>query len=122
MNNVPSIGSGLPDMGASLVRMAGALAVVVALFLAGVWLFKNWQRLALRQGPVPKLSVLEFRSLGQRQAIYVVGYEQQRMLIGASANGLTLLSHLPAADEAPPEAAPRLSFTEAFQQVLARKA
>ena len=122
MNTVPAIGSGLPDMGASLLRVVGAMALVIALFLAGVWLYRNWQRLAMRQGAVAKLNVLEFKSLGQRQAIYVVGYEQQRMLIGASASGLTLLSHLPAADEAPSQApAPKLSFAEAFQQVLARK-
>ncbi|MGO8700731.1 MAG: FliO/MopB family protein [Limisphaerales bacterium] len=121
MNNAAAIGSGLPDMGASLLRVVGAMALVIALFLAGVWLYRNWQRLAMRQGAVAKLSVLEFKSLGPRQAIYVVGYEQQRMLIGASANGLTLLSHLPAADEAPSQAAAKLSFAEAFQQVLARK-
>jgi flagellar biogenesis protein FliO len=121
MNPAPAIGSGLPDLGASLLRVVGAMALVLALFLAGVWLYRNWQRLAMRQGAAPKLSVLEFKSLGQRQAIYVVGYEQQRMLIGASTQGLTLLSHLPAADEAPPQDAPKLSFADAFQQVLARK-
>ncbi len=108
-------------MGASLLRMAGALAVVIALFLAGVWLVRNWQRLATRRGAAPKLSVLEVKSLGQRQALYVVGYEQQRLLIASTSTGLTLLSHLPAADEAPPEAAPKISFAEAFQHVLSGK-
>jgi len=121
MSHAPALASGLPDMGAALLRVAGALAVVIALFLAGVWLFKNWQRLAMRPGAAPKLSVLEFKSLGQRQALYVVAYEQQRMLIASSAAGVTLLSHLPAADEAPPEVAPKMSFSEAFQHVLARK-
>ena len=121
MTNLPAISSGLPDMGSSLLRVAGALVVVIALFLGGVWLFRNWQRLGLRRGAAPKLSVLEVKSLGQRQALYVVGYEQQRLLIASSTAGLTLLSHLPAADEAPPEAAPKMSFAEAFQHVLARK-
>jgi len=113
--------SALPDMGASLLRVVGALVVVIAVFLAGVWLFKNWQRVAMRKGATPKLSVLEVRSLGQRQAIYVVGYEQQRLLIASCSTGVTLLSHLPAADEAPAQEAPKLSFAQAFQQVLARK-
>jgi flagellar biosynthetic protein FliO len=110
-------------MGASVVRVMGALAVVLALFLAGVWLFKNWRRLASRKGAAPKLNVLEVRSLGQRQAIYVVGYEQQRLLLASSSAGVTLLSHLPSAEaEAEPlPAAPRMCFAEAFQQVLARK-
>ena len=113
--------SAIPDMGASLLRVVGALVVVIAIFLAGVWLFKNWQRLTMRRGAAPKLSVLEVRSLGQRQAIYVVGYEQQRLLLASSTAGVTLLSHLPSADAEPAVAAPKMSFAEAFQQVLARK-
>ena len=123
MNNVPAVSSALPDMGASLLRVMGALVVVIAVFLAGVWLFKNWQRLSLRNGTAPKLAVLEVRSLGQRQAIYIVGYEQQRMLLASSSAGVTLLSHLPAAEEEPASAvkSTKMSFAEAFQQVLARK-
>jgi flagellar biogenesis protein FliO len=121
VNNVPPISSALPDMGASLLRVAGALVVVIAVFLAGVWLFKNWQRLALRKGTAPKLNVLEVRSLGQRQAIYVVAYEHQRMLLASSSSGVTLLSHLPSAEAEPSSDTPKISFAEAFQQVLARK-
>jgi flagellar biogenesis protein FliO len=105
------------------LRVVGAMVVVIAIFLAGVWLFKNWQRLALRRGAAPKLNVLEVRSLGQRQALYVVGYEQQRLLIASSSAGITLLSHLPAGDVTPAAeaAAPKFTFAQAFQQVLARK-
>jgi flagellar biogenesis protein FliO len=51
--------SAMPDMGASLLRVFGALGVVIALFLGGVWMFKNWQRLGMRRGATPKLNVLE---------------------------------------------------------------
>ena len=123
MTNLPAMSSALPDLGTSLLRVVGALVVVIALFLAGVWLFKNWQRLALRRGAAPRLNVLEVRSLGQRQALYVVAYEQQRLLIASSSAGVTLLSHLPAGEREPAAAAPapKISFAEAFQQVLARK-
>jgi flagellar biogenesis protein FliO len=121
VNKVPAISSALPDMGASLLRVVGALVVVIAVFLAGVWLFKNWRRLTSRKGAAPKLSVLEVRSLGQRQAIYVVGYEQQRLLLASSSTGVTLLTHLPSVEEEPPLDTPKMSFAEAFQQVLARK-
>jgi len=110
-----------PEMLGSVLRMGGALVLVIGLFLTGVWLFKNWQRLALRRGALPKLNVLEVRSLGPRQAIYVVGYEQQRMLLASSPAGVALLSHLPEADEEKTAPATRLTFAEAFQQVLARK-
>ena len=123
MTNNPAIAGGLPDLGASLLRMVGALAVVIAVFLAGVWLFKNWQRLAQRRGAAPKLNVLEVRSLGPRQALYVVAYEQQRMLIASSNAGVTMLTHLPAGEREPAAATPaaKVSFAQAFQQVLARR-
>ena len=117
-------GTGLPDAGSSVLRVFGALVLVTAIFLGGVWLFRNWQRLSLRKSGSPRLNVIEVRSLGQRQALYVVGYEQQRMLLASSPNGVTLVSHLPEAAETPVAAeapAPRLSFAEAFQQVISRK-
>jgi len=119
--NSPVPISTAPDMAASVLRMGGALALVVGLFLGGVWLFKNWQRLGIRKGAAPKLNVLEVKSLGQRHAIYVIGYQQQRMLLASSPAGIALLSHLPEAEEEKTAPAARLSFAEAFHQVLARK-
>ena len=81
--------------GLAIIRMMGALAIVLALFFAGLWIFRNWQRLAGRQGRVPKLTVLEAKSLGQRHTLYVIGYEQQRLLVAASPAGVSLLSSLP---------------------------
>jgi flagellar biogenesis protein FliO len=120
--NISPLTGALPDTGASVIRVFGALVLVVGIFLAGVWLFKNWQRIAVQKGGRPRLNVLEVRSLGQRQSLYVVGYQQQRMLLAASPAGVTLLSHLPSAEEAE-AAAPvaRMNFAEAFQQVLTRK-
>ena len=120
MNSPVSISSA-PDMAASVLRMAGALGLVIALFLGAVWLFKNWRRLGFHRGPAPKLNVLEVKSLGQRHAIYVVGYEQQRLLLASSPAGIALLSHLPEAAEEMAAPVTRLSFADAFQQVLARK-
>jgi len=128
--NALSIPGTLPDTGASILRVLGALVLVISLFLGGVWLFRNWQRLAVRKGRAPRLNVLEVRSLGQRQAIYVVGYQQQRILLASSPAGITLLTHLPEEEEAKTAAAAatdsaapavRMSFAEAFQQVLSRK-
>ena len=79
----------------SLFRVLGALAIVLAVFFGGLWLFRNWQRVLVRNGRPPRLNVLELKSLGQRHALYVVGYERQRMLIGASPAGITMLTNLP---------------------------
>ena len=126
--NTLAIPGTLPDTGASILRVLGALALVISLFLGGVWLFCNWQRLAIRKGGAPRLNVLEVKSLGQRQAIYVVGYQQQRILLASSPAGITLLTHLPEEDEAKTATATesvapavRMSFAEAFQHVLSRK-
>jgi len=118
----PATTAGLPDAGASLVRVFGALILVIAIFLGGVWLFRNWQRLSTQKTGGVKLSLLEVKSLGQRQSLYVVGYQQQRMLLASSPAGITLVSHLPEAEEAEATvSAPKLSFAEAFQHVLNRK-
>lgn len=116
------------DTTGSMIRVMGALGIVFAVFFGGVWLFRNWQRLLVKRGVAPKLNVLEARSIGNRQSIIVVGYGEQRMLIGAAPNGLTLISHLPS-EEAPQaalasEGSPKPanpSFAEAFQKVLTGK-
>lgn len=107
----------------SLVRMFGALALVLALFAGGLWLFKNWQRFATRKAQAAKLSVLEVKSLGHRQALYVVGYEQQRLLLAASPAGVTMLTPLPAADNEASEniVVPQPNFTDVLLHTLNRK-
>jgi flagellar biogenesis protein FliO len=100
--NIPPVSSQLPDAGLSALRVLGALVLVLGVFFGGVWLFRNWQRLGLRRGLTARLNVLEARPLGQRQALYVVAYERQRFLVASSATGVSLLSHLPDADETTP--------------------
>jgi len=114
-----------PDTGVSLLRVTGALALVLGLFLGGAWFFKNWQRLALPRGQQPRLNFLETRSLGARQAVLVVGYEKQRFLVATSPAGVNLLSHLPdaeagAADPSEKPAGP-MPFAQALANVLKRK-
>lgn len=113
----------LPDTSAALLRVVGALLLVFAILFGGVWLMKNWQRLALRKGRAPKLRLLEAQSLGGRQGVYVLAYEQQRFLVAASPNGVSLLSHLPemeaGAEEVNPVVAP-VSFMQALQSFTSR--
>ncbi len=115
----------LPGAGVSFLRVMGSLALVLGLFLGGVWLYKNWQRLAIQRGHAPKLNVLETRPLGARQALFVVAYEQQRFLVATSPAGVNLLSHLPDAETASAEAGEKsaapMPFAQALQQVLKGK-
>jgi flagellar protein FliO/FliZ len=113
----------VPSMGVAVFRMVGSLALVIALFFAGAWIFRNMHRFKATGTNQRKLQVLEGKSLGPRQAVYVVAYEEQRLLIGASAQGLTLLTHLPEG-VAQPVSEQRIvpvSFGEALMQALGRK-
>src|SRR3982751_5259452 len=94
VTNTVAFEAPLPNVGLSLIRVLGALALVLAVFLGGVWLVRNWQRLTIQRGRTPKLNVVEVRSLGGRHALYVVAYEQERFLLAASPTGVNLLSHL----------------------------
>jgi len=115
--NLPPISPAIPDASFSVIRVFGALVLVLGLFLAGVWLFKNWQRLALQRGRPSQLQIIEMKALGGKHALYVVGYQQQRLLLASSPNGVALVSHLPAADAI--EAGPaKLAAGENFVQVL----
>ena len=111
----------LPDMSFSVLRVFGALALVVALFLGGVWLFRNWQRVVVRKGAAAQLTILESKSLGNRHALYVVGYEQQRLLLAASPSGVTLVSHLPSSESGVP-AGPSPNFSETLQRMVNHQA
>lgn len=121
-----TIDSSVPgnNVGAALLRVTGMLALVLALFLGGVWLFRNWQRLTLPRGQAPKLNILETRSLGGRHAIFVVGYEQERFLIASSPAGINMLTHLHSAEETAtdtsqePPTPPPPSFGETLAQML----
>ena len=116
------------DTTGSMIRVLGALGIVFAVFFGGIWIFRNWQRLLVKRGVAPRLNVLEARSIGNRQSILVVGYGEQRLLLGAAPSGVTLLSHLPSEEPSQVEPAPvavrnrsNPSFVEAFQKVLAGK-
>lgn len=116
----------LPDSTAaafSVFRLLGALAIVMAIFFGGVWVFRNWQRTVIAKGQLPKLTILETKGLGQRHAIYVVGYEQQRLLIAASPAGVTMLATLPpaAVDGTMATPATKSNFSAVLRQVLQSK-
>jgi flagellar biogenesis protein FliO len=122
--NAPAIGPDLPNASFSVFRVFGALALVLAVFWGGVWCFKNWQRFALqRGGRQAHLQLLEVKSLGARHALYVVAYQNQRLLLASSPSGITLVSHLPSLDAAhgDPPLPDTPKFAETLQQMLQSK-
>lgn len=109
----------LPDVGESFVRVIGALTFVLGLFFAGVWLFRRAQGLNFAGGRTQKLRVVEARSLGGRQAVYVIGYGDKRVLVGATPNGIQHLSDLP--DESEPVVVEKPSFGNALKDQMKGK-
>ena len=113
----------LQDTGLSLLRVVGALLVVLMLFFGGVWCVRNWQRLAIQKNGSPKLNLLEVKPLSHHHALYLVGYEQQRFLLASSPTGVSLICELPLAEATsqgtPPPAKP--TFAQALQQTLGRR-
>jgi len=115
---------GLPDTGLSLLRVFGALVLVLGLFLGAVWVWRNARGLTGRGGRIERLHVLEVRSLGGKHALYVVGYDEERLLLAASPTGVNLLSRLPpapvgeAASAHEPASSQPLSFPQVLAQVL----
>lgn len=107
---------GPPSFAGSFLRVLGGLAVVLALFLGAAWAVRHGRKAVLRHGQPAKLSVLEVCSLGPRQALYVVGYERERLLLSSSAAGIHLVGKLPPSETEALDA-PRLAGNT-FAQVL----
>jgi flagellar biogenesis protein FliO len=106
----------------ALLRLSGGLIFVFALLFGGLWLARNSRRLVAPNARSPKLAILEVKSVGQRQALYVVAYERQRMLVASSPAGVTLLAQLPSAEAGEPVPSPAVpSFAEVLIQTVTRK-
>ncbi len=120
-NSIASPVAGLPPVGFSLVRLVGALALVFAIFLGGIWLSRNWRRVVRSKGRSPELRIVEMKSMGGRQALWIVAHRRQRLLVGSSPAGLTLLTELPDAETNEPEPAPAMDFAEALRMILPPK-
>ncbi len=105
-----------------LFRMLAAFLFVISIFVLGAWLFKRSRLFSLYQGGSTQLRILESRSLGYRNSLFVVGYNQHRFLLAASATGVSLLSPLPDASPIAAKGSDLPSFSEQLNAVHERKA
>ena len=117
--NLPPLPPSLPEVTFPLFRILTALGLVLAVVFGGAWLFRNWQGIPSQRGRPARLRTLEMRMLGNRHALFVVAYDQQRLLIATSPAGVTLLERLPPAAAEDAEAAPLpASFADALRRLL----
>ena len=79
----------------SLLQLLGMLLLVLGVFGAFAWAVKRWKLLPQLRGGQKHLQILEVRSLGQRNSLFVVEYRGRRLLIGSGNSGPRLLSALP---------------------------
>jgi flagellar biogenesis protein FliO len=110
-----------PSVVFSVLRMIGGLCLVFSLLFGGLWVYRNSARFAAGRRSSAKLKVIESRALGHRHFIFVVGYEQQRILLSTSPTGVTMLTHLPEAtaeEMADTSPAPLPNFSSALMQAL----
>lgn len=93
-----------PSLLASIVRMLGALGLVLALLILTLWLLRRLSQQSANRRAVTGaggIDILQQRSLGGRRHLAVVRWEGRRLLLGMTADSITALAEAP--DEAPAE-------------------
>lgn len=95
-NSLGSFDSKSPSPGLDeLGRMLGYVVLFGALAVSGFYFFKNGFSFNLnRSNEQKRLQILEMRSLGNRQFLLVVGYEDQKFLLGVTPGKIDYLCAL----------------------------
>jgi len=82
-----------------MIRIVGALMIVMAILLGGAWWFRKSRLFGLMPAQSSHLNVIETRSLGSRHALHVVEYGSKRFLIADSPAGTNFLTDLEKLEE-----------------------
>ena len=82
-----------------MVRIEGAVMIVMAVLLGGAWWFRKSRFFGLVPAQSSHLSVIETRSLSSRHALHVVEYGSKRFLIADSPAGTNFLTDLEKLEE-----------------------
>ena len=95
-----------------LGRMLGYMVLLGCLVFFSYYFFKHGLPLyRTRNGSEKKLHILEMKSLGNRQFLLVVGYEDQRLLLGVTPGKIDYLCPLEAPHSLGPDFAAMLANT-----------
>ena len=79
---------------AVVIRILGALLVVVAILLGGAWWFRKSRLFGLVPASQSNLKIIETKALASRHALHVVEYGEKRFLIADSPAGTNFLTNL----------------------------
>jgi len=86
-----------------MLRILGALLIVIAIILGGTWWFRKSRMFGLVPAQSSHLNVIETRLLGSRHALHVVEYGSKRFLIADSPAGTNYLTDLEKLNDSPQE-------------------
>lgn len=104
---VSAAGSPLPDTTQLAFDAVAKMGLVLALFFLGAYAWRSWRKFLPNQ-PERQVTVVETTRLSQRQALHLVRVGEQLLLIGATDQGLSLLTEI----EETPAARPADFYTE----------
>ena len=79
---------------AVVLRIFGALLVVLAILLGGAWWFRKSRLFGLVPASQSNLKIVETKALASRHALHVVEYGEKRFLIADSPAGTSFLTDL----------------------------
>ena len=103
-----------------LIQVSGALLGIIVLILAAAWVVKRVMPGAMRNQAASGLKVSASASLGARERVVIVNVDDARLVLGVTAQQVTLLHKLPPAptDSQPQAAAPE--FASLMKNMLKR--
>lgn len=107
-------------MTSPLIQVSGALLGIIVLILAAAWVVKRVMPGAMRNPAASGLKVSASASLGARERVVIVNVDDARLVLGVTAQQVTLLHKLPPAptDSQPQAAAPE--FASLMKNMLKR--
>lgn len=91
-----------------LMRTLGALLLIVGLIVAAAWGMKRFggARFGTAQENAPPLAILNSLSLGERRSLTIVRFGDRTLLLGSTAQSVTLLAEAETDDFRPPDFTP----------------
>ena len=102
-------------MTSPLIQVSGALLGIIVLILAAAWIVKRVLPGTVQGRTNSGLKVSASASLGARERVVIVNVEDARLVLGVTAQQVTLLHTLP---PAPPESQPPQANAPEFASLM----
>ncbi|WP_297203066.1 flagellar biosynthetic protein FliO [uncultured Pluralibacter sp.] len=110
-----------PSPAAPLLEVSGALLGIILLILAAGWLARRVGVGGGRRAGQQGLKVSASAALGQRERVVIVDVDDARLVLGVTAQQVTLLHTLPPSPAAPQAARPEAAdFASLMKTILKR--